>query len=287
MKSAARSLILGVLVFLCGSALAFGGEKLSGDTSSVFGTRYFVAEEFGPDGKATFWQMVRETVNLESGSVSHEVVLKTGDKQVAGYPLNAFWSVWAGKKPDGFVEATDEYPAFTKSRVSIMFMCAGWGGDKPGNVTGVCEYDPKTGSVSSIMIEGDSALHAVSGASSAIVYRVGNFRSPTISEKDAWGRFGTLFVFADCESGGVSTRCLIAKTPEYPEPRVMFLDGTNGWRIKFVEVDRKFVVEEIPPSFGHTVTFKVVREGNERPATAVILRNGDVAVHITETLIVK
>lgn len=271
------------------SGIAFSLEdnsvrvNVSGSALAPGGVQYVSVEAVGTDGKGFDWRLLKEVVNPDTGAVSTELVFRSGERQMFGYPLNAFWSVSAGKVFLRVIPATDEHPAWVESQVAVVFVCSGWGGGKPGSANGVCEYLPVSNDVKGIMSDADTATYVVPGGNSAQVFRIGNFRSPTVGERDQYGTFGIVFAYADCSDGVKMTRCFVGiGSQQNSEPRVVFLDGTDGWALKLIEIDRAMVVEELPRAAGWSTQLKVVKGGVERTATATVLPNGESVFHVLE-----
>lgn len=257
------------------------GEAISGSA------RYVSLEQVDPStGDGINWQLVRERGNLETGETSREVVIRSGELSIFdGYPLNAFWSIGGGRVFDHLIPATEDHPAFIESQSAIVMICAGWGGENGGYAEGICEYLPEAYVVSGIVRNGTEARYFPLGGNEQ-VFTVDRFRSPILSGKDEWQRFGVIFAFADCSDVGSKKTCLIGIGGEFSEPQVVFFDGTDGWSIKQVEIDRRITVEDTPKALGWTVYFKVVKDGVERTAMAIILTNenqkGKVIFHVSD-----
>lgn len=264
-------------------SLENASTRVNGSTQSSGGIQYLSTEAVGVDGRGIDWRLLRETVDPQTGNVSTELVFRSGEREVFGYPLNAFWSVSAGRTFFRTIPATDEHPAWTENQTIIVFACSGWGGEKPGSVNGICKYLPESNEVMGVISDADTAVYAPPGGNSTQVFRIGNFQSPAVGERDRYGTLGIVFTYADCSDDTRVTRCLIGiGYQKESEPRVVFLDGTDGWFLKRVEIDRAIVVEELPRVAGWSAQLRVTRDGVERTAIATVLPNAENVFHVTE-----
>lgn len=284
-KAVCQAALVACSFIFCGIANVGAEDQLSvhvtGDTVASDGSRYSTIETRDADGNGTDWRLIRERVDVTTGEIARDVVLRSGEKSVDGFPLNAFWSVNAGRIFDQIIPETDEHPAWVESKIALVMPCAGWGGDQAGSLSGVCQFLPDSGDLTAILRDGDEAVYLPSGQDSKS-FTVSSFRSPVLSGKSSDGSVGVMFVFADCSDGTANdaVRCIIAVGREHNNPRVAFLNGTDGWQIKMVEIDRTMVVEELPRALGWTAYFKVVQNGVERLASATVLPDGGVNLTI-------
>lgn len=289
MSTLKKLMFLSLAVFCGGSMAGNFPERVTGHTVTPEGVPCYTSETRGlnEQGKevGTSWRLVCEVADSDR-KVVQRVLLRSGEKKVDAGMVEAFWSVNAAERvPVRWVLGTPDHEAYMETETAFVMPCSGW---TEGEFRGVCRFSWDSGKMESILLEGDEVLYVVPEGKSALVYRLsGEFRIPILSEKDvSIGYGGVTFVFADCYDGSALIRCLVAAGYGQEKPHVVFLDGTDGWKIKFVGVTEpngeEMTVEEVPIVKGWSAYFKVAKDGIIRTATATVLPNGETVVKITE-----
>ncbi len=261
-------------------AVDVASVKVTGDTVSQYGIRYYTVETRDTDGNGTDWRLMRERIeNQDTGEVTKDVVLRPGDKWVDEFPIRALWSVRFGEIFNRVVPATGDSPARIETNPALVMGCAGWGGGQAGSLSGICQFLPDSGELTVVLRDGSEAIYAPVGKDPKS-YRIGNFRSPIMSGSGQNGFIGIVFAYADCGHGSNDehpNRCLVASGIGQSTPRIVFMNGADesqGWQIKMVEIDQEMTVEEIPEAKGWTAYLHVSKDGADRLATATVMLDG-------------